>query len=362
MFTFNKPSFLGIDFGMSHVKAVELTVKNNQPYLLNYGEVLVDFSGIQDNTAQSQTPDERIQTLLAALIQQMKPKSNGAYVAMPGFSGLITLIELPKMSKAELENAVRFEAQRYIPSPLDEVVLSWDIVSEESSKVQPDKSIQIPSASGNIEILLVAALHKEVEKYERYVAATSLKMETLELETFSVARSLVSPDDKTLLIVDIGSRSTNLVLVENGFIKINRNLNAGGHEITTTLSEALNISWERADMIKSGEKDFLNNRESTIVFPSLELIANESRRMLVAFKEKHPESNVDHIVLSGGTSKMVGIDTYFAKALDISTSIGDPWIRVNYDEKLENVVPRLGAAYSVAVGLALAGIEAYERS
>jgi type IV pilus assembly protein PilM len=369
MLTFSKPSFLGIDFGMSRIKAVELTLKNDQPYLLNYGEVLVDFSDIRDNTIQSQTPEEKIQTLLQALIQKMAPKSEAAYVAMPGFSGLITLIELPKMSKTELESAVRFEAQRYIPSPLSEVVLSWDIVTgqlPQNSIVQTDSSAKpaenIAKASENIEVLLVAASHKEVEKYERYIETAALKMEMLELETFSLARALVSESNNTVLIIDIGSRSTNLILVENGSIKINRNLNAGGHEITTTLSETLNITWDRANVVKSGDKDFLNNKEATIVFPSLELMLNESRRILAAYQEKHAGTHVDSMILSGGTAKMKGIDAYFTKALGLSVSIGNPWKKISYDEKLTDAVSRLGAAYSVAVGLALAGIESYERS
>ncbi len=353
IFTFRKPSFLGIDFGMSHVKAVELTLKNDRPYLLNYGEVLVDFSDIKDSAIDAQTPEEKIQSLLLALLQGMRPQSNNAYVAMPGFSGLITLIELPKMNPSELETAIKFEAQRYIPSPLSEVVLSWDIVAPSSS------SKSASGASESLEILLVAALHKEVEKYQRYVAATPLKMEMLELETFSLTRALAFENDKILLIVDIGSRSTNLILVDNGSIKINRNLNAGGHEVTTTIFEALNVSWERANAIKSGDKDFLNNKESVIMFPSLELIVNESRRMLAAYTEKHTGAQIDHVILSGGTSKMTGLVEYFSRALNMPIEIGNPWQRIAYDKKFEQVVSKLDASYSVAVGLALAGVEAH---
>lgn len=365
MLTLKKPSFLGIDFGMSHIKVVELVIKNDRPYLSNYGEVLVDFSSLRDNVAQSQTPEEKTQALLLALLHKMEPKADGAYVAMPGFSGLITLIELPKMDKDELEKAVRFEAQRYIPSPLNEVVLSWDVIMRQPAKEgillgeQKTDSVKKPE---NDEVLVVAALYKEVEKYEKYIAGTGLKMEMLELETFSLVRSLASETNNTFLIIDIGSRSTNLVLVEDGFIKVNRNVTAGGHEVTTTLSEALNISWERADTIKSGDKDFLNDPQSTIMFPSLELIVSEARRMIAAYKEKQTDSRVDHVVLSGGAVKMKGMDAYLAKALGLPVNIGDPWKKVSYDGRLKNAISSLGTSYSVAVGLALAGVESYERS
>jgi type IV pilus assembly protein PilM len=363
MLTFKKPSFLGIDFGMSHIKAVELTLKDDRPHLIDYGEALVDFSDIQNDTGQSQTPEEKMQTLLVDLLHKMAPKSESAYIAMPGSSGLITLIELPKMSRAELEHAVRFEAQRYIPSPLSEVVLSWDIVSNPltpaAHAMESSNSNKTPE---NVEILLVAALHKEVEKYENYIASSTLKMEMLELETFSLARSLVGDNEKTVLIVDIGSRSTNLILVDSGYIKINRNLNVGGHDITTTLAESLNVTWERADMIKAGDKDFLNNKEAAFLLPALELIINESRRMMTAYQDKKSGNHVDHIILSGGASKMRGLDTYLSKTIALPVVMGAPWKSVNYDSQLEGVIARMGTSYSVAIGLALAGIESYERS
>ena len=351
MFTFSTPTFLGIDFGTSHVKAVELTLKNNKPYLVNYGEALMEVYTQASKEIDFKSPEEKVRDALMALLAKMKPKSEKAYVAMPGFSGLITLIELPKMSKAELENAVRFEAQRYIPSPLEEVVLSWDIVSTGPGE----------SANTNVEVLLVAALKKEVEKYEQYIVASPVNMEMLELETFSLARALIHDTQGVSLIIDMGSRSTNLILVENGFIKINRNINAGGHEITSTLAEALNISRERAHVIKAGDKDFLNNKESMIVFPSLESVVNEARRMLLAYKEKHKDSVVTNIVLSGGTSHMTGLQDYFSRTLGIQATIGNPWGRITYDEKLNAIIPRLGASYSVALGLALAGVESMEK-
>lgn len=363
MFSLKKPSFLGIDFGMSRIKVVELTVKNDRPYLLNYGEIAVEFSDSKDKVSQFHTPEEKVQALLQSLLHKMVPKSETAYVAMPGFSGLIAIIDLPKMSDEELEKAVRFEAQRYIPSPLSDVVLSWDIISSNQA-VQSlgDKLANAaPKTPETLEVLLVAALHKEVEKYERYISASTLKMEMLELETFSLARSLMLDGNETFLIIDMGSRSTNLVLVENGFIKVNRNVNAGGHEITVTLSEALNITQERAEIVKSGDKDLLNGKESSIIFPSLELVANEAQRMIAAYKEKHNGSRIDHLILSGGVAKMKGIDAYFSKALDIVTNVGNPWQKISYDEKLEGAVSALGTSYSVAIGLALAGVEAYER-
>jgi type IV pilus assembly protein PilM len=354
MLGLSKPYFLGIDFGTSRIKAVELTEKEGRPALVNYAEAeMMPTEGV--GASQFGSFEERTAVALKALLAKMRPKADAAHVAMPGFSGLITIIDLPEMNPEELEQAIRFEAHKYVPASLDEVALSWDVVSKKPAAAEGSSDAD---KAGRMEVLLVAALHKEVEKYERYVGAAGLKMDVLELETFSLARSLVAGREGTYLMIDIGSRATNFVLVERGVIKVNRNLNSGGNEVTVTLSESLNVSWDRAEAMKKGDRDFLNVRESSVVFPALELIGNEALRILGVYRSKNPQANVDAAILSGGASKMKGLDAYLSKSLGVPVEMGDPWKGIAYDERLGPSVDRLGTAYSVAVGLALGGIEA----
>lgn len=349
MFGFKKKNhFLGIDFGTSYIKVVELaSSKSGRPTLVNYGQVEMGFTE-GANSFQFHSPEERAKEYLKALLDVLKPETDSAYVSMPGFSGLITLLELPEMKPEELEQAIRFEAHQYIPSSLDEVSLSWDVISTKAAE----------DGTKKMEVLLVAALHKEVEKYERYVQSAGLTLEVLELETFSLTRSLVERKDQLCLIVDIGSRATNIILVEDGVIKVNRNLNSGGNEVTSTFADGFNVSWERAESLKKGSEDFLNTPESAIVFPTFELITGEMNRVLAAYKAKHPTRAVDAVILSGGTSKMKGLDTYFERVLRLPVVLGDPWKSVEYDPKLAPVFNQFGAAYSVSIGLALGGIDA----
>ncbi len=316
--------------------------------LSNYGEVEMSFTEGR-NQFQFHSPEERVVMYLRALLTKMKPKAESAYVAMPGFSGLITLIELPRMKPEELGKAIQFEAHKYIPTTLEEVALSWDVLPSDEKE----------GPKGKMEVLLVAALHREVERYEKYLAEVNLKMEVLELETFSLVRSLVRDKSGAHLIIDIGSRATNLILVDQGVIKVNRNLNSGGNEVTSTLADGLNISWERAEVLKRGDKDFLNTRESAIIFPTFELIGGEARRIFDAYKAKHKDAKVESAVLSGGTAKMLGLDKYFSKMWDMTVTVGNPWEGIQYDKRLEPAIASFGTSYSVALGLALDGFESW---
>jgi type IV pilus assembly protein PilM len=151
---------------------------------------------------------------------------------------------------------------------------------------------------------------------------------------------------------------TNIILVEKGVIKVNRNIEGGGNEITNVIAESLNISKQRAEELKKENKDILNSREMSLTVPILDMIVNEVLRIINAYKEKKEGSGrIDGIILSGGSSRLVGLDKYFSQKTGIQTNIGNPWRRVSYEEKFNPFIGKMGTSFSVALGLAFRGIE-----
>ncbi len=353
MFGKFQKTYLGVDFGTSSLKIVELGVKNKEPVLLNYGEISLSVLESM-RTSDQGNYDAQITIFLRALLERMQPGTKEVYVAMPAFIGLIALVEFPQMNEAELRDAIQFEAHKYIPSPLEEVALSWEVVGEHEVAMpdQPEKKVT------KLEVLLVAALNKEVERYESYIQSVGYDMQLLELETFSMVRSTVRDSQESYLLVDIGSRATNFVLVENRLVKLSRNLDLGGQDITRTLMESMNISYDRADALKKGEKDFLNTPESRITFLALEMIAAEIQRILQVRLTKNPNARPIHgIILSGGTALMKGLPEYYSQMLGLPVQVAAPWRGIRVDSALLPAIERMGTSYSVALGLALRGVE-----
>lgn len=342
LFGFKKPYFIGVDFGTASIKAVEISLKDGQPILVNYGQVsLADLE--KGAPSQGRSYDEEIVFHLKALFEHMQPKTRLVSVAMPAFIGLISFLEFPVMEESELQEAIRFEAHKYIPSSLDEVALSWEVVSKHN----------IPGNGEKMEVLMVAALNKEVARYEKYAAGAGFNLDFLELETFSIVRSTINKEPGLFFIIDIGSRATNLILVENGVIKVSRNLDMGGRDVTRVLAESLNITEERAKVLKKSGKDFLMAPESALVFPALQMIAREAERMLAACQAKRPDVKCKQVILSGGTAQFTGLTQYYEKLLKLPVVLGDPWKNVKYDPRLTKKISELGTAFSVALGLAL---------
>jgi type IV pilus assembly protein PilM len=360
-----KNHFIGIDFGTSSIKVVELSYKNQKASLENYGVINLDWmsSGTERQDALKRIPyEQRLGDSLKSVLARMKLKSGSAYVAIPGFSGLITIIELPEMQNEELTKAIHFEAHKYIPSSLDEIAMSWEVIEHVGNTGAPlSQMLEKEANSKKIRVLLVAAPKKDIELYDKFVAGNNLKVNAIELETFSLIRSLVGDDGGNFLIVDIGSRATNIVLVEKGIAIVNRNIDVGGNEITAAIADSMNISKQRAEDFKKSEKDILNSKESRLVIPALESIANESKRILNAYKAKNQNARIDGVLLSGGTSKMKGLEEYFTHLLETKVMLGNPWRRVTTQDNARGLVAELGGSFSVVLGLALRGLEEYKR-
>jgi type IV pilus assembly protein PilM len=371
LFKTNKNHFIGVDFGTSSIKVVELSYTNQQTRLENYGFVSLNLENFNNNL-KTTSVEQTLNESLKKLIVKMKVKPASTFVSIPGFSGLVTIIELPDMPEAELAKAIQFEAHKYIPSALDEVAMSWEVIERESTNVKlPEqdgimaklklKGDSKNNPAGKIKVLLVAAPKKDIEHCDRLVSGVGLEVSAIELETFSIARSLVGDSSGTILVVDIGSRATNIILVEKGVICANRNIDAGGDEITSAIIDGMNVSKARAEIFKKGEKDILNSKESAIIVPVLDLIVGELRRIIVAYKEKNSKAEIEALIISGGTSKMKGVVEYFAQALGEKVQIGNPWRGITVKNEVAPFVKELGASFSVAIGLALRGVDDYKR-
>lgn len=362
IFSGKKERFIGVDFGTSSIKIVELSYFNQKPHLENYGWINLDAAlHVEDKKElKLQSHDDGMRGCFKELCSKMNLVDRKVYVSLPGFSGLITLIEFPQMETEELENAIQFEAHKYIPSSIEEIAMSWEIVGREKTNILPGDTGK-HDKGGKMQVLLVAAPRKEIVRYEHMVTAADLEVGAIELETFSIARSLVGDDLGNSLIIDIGSRTTNIILIEKGIIKVNRNIDVGGSEITKTIAESMNISEKRAEALKCGDKDIINSKESSIVVPMLELISGEALRIINAYKQRNNNIRIDSVILSGGTAHMKGISEYFSKSLSMQASVGNPWRRVMCEEIVQSHVTKLGASFSVALGLALRGIEEYQR-
>lgn len=355
-FSFGNKRFLGIDIGYSTLKAVELEARGENVFLSNYAWMAFSQKR-KDGTADANFFKTILPEYLKKIIKEAGFKSRSAYISIPAFGALITLIDFPKMPEKDMEQAIRFEAKKYIPTSLDEVALTWEIVGEEfgasENKNGGEKGNVIKD---KVKILLVAVSKNKVLAYEQAVKNAGLNLAGVEVENIAATTSLVGNDKGNFMVMDIGSRVCNLIYIEKGVIGANRNIDAGGDDLTKAIADGLGITKERAEMMKISGKNFFSP-EFNINFSALNLIIGEISRILGNFSKNRDNFHLDALILSGGASNLAGLANFFQQKLSVKTITGNPFSRIKYDKKIESSLDGLKGGFSVAVGLALAGFE-----
>jgi len=185
-------------------------------------------------------------------------------------------------------------------------------------------------------------------------------LKAMEVENFAVARSIIGNDKGTFMIVNIGAKATDFTVVSDGIVRVTRNIDVGGAEISRSLASGFGIDLERADKLKkSGRINLLypQNDTTRLIGPSMGIIVDEIKRLREIYHKKSPLKKIEKLIFTGGTSKMATLVDHFAKETGMECQMGNPLARVGVDKKHQAVVEAVSPELSVAIGLAMRGIE-----
>jgi len=372
MFLFKKKpkSYLGIDIGASAIKLVELEKEEGRHKLKNYAifslKEYLKEAWYQTSSEFRKLPNEELAGIVKETIKEAKIISQAAYFSLPVYSSFSTLIDFPTMSEKEIETAIPFEAKKYVPVPISEVILDWSIIDS----LGQQKGLQV---------LLMAVPKKNINHYRKVIQSAGLNISALESEIFSLSRALVGNDKSTVIIIDMGARSVSLSIIDDGYIRVINNLEMGGLKLTKTISQQMNISLKEAEELKknlsanqaasqSRAKIYGEPVESIsrpgeqsaqlkeIIHSVLNAVIFEIKKVIDSYQSKY-NRRVEKCILAGGGVQVPGFADYFINKLGLEASLGNPFARVIYPPLLEPAVKELGPSLAVAVGLAMRGGE-----
>ena len=335
-------SYLGVDIGTLSIKVVELSNENGRPKLQNYA-ILSNYNLIENQTPKVFGGEASL--MLRKMLKESGMVAKEINMSAPIFSSFLTIMELPPMSESEVASAIKFEAKKYIPVPLDSVLVDWSLIGT--------------GADGKILILLIAIPKDLVNEYQFIARESDLKLNNLELETTSAARALIGTDPVPAVLMDMGSRDTTISVVDGGYLRISHSIEASGEDLTRALANSLNISWRRAEELKKeqGLKVMDNNNQiNDVLAPLLDTIVNAAKNIINLYFSK-TNKKVEKLIIYGGAAKMPGFSQYLSKGLGIDALIGNPFSKIIYDEKLNPIMEEIGHEFTIAAGLALKAIQ-----
>ncbi|MBI5794353.1 type IV pilus assembly protein PilM [Candidatus Uhrbacteria bacterium] len=366
LFGKKKPdSFLGVDIGASSVKVVEFVNKKGRATLLTYGYGELPTAEAGDTLFDN---PKAAGELLACVCKESGCTSTAVMAALPTSNVFSTILSIPEVKDMrQRQSVVNTEVAKLSPLPLSEMILQTTFLDDVA---KPDKKAEkkigaIPEApkekAKDFRVLVTGAAKTFIQKYIETFKAAKLNLQAIDTEALALVRSLVGKDKGAILMLDIGSKRTNIIIVEKGIPFVSRSITIGGNTVTSQLMRTMGLSEMDADRVK---RDLgIAPRQDTglagglpkLLEPIMQPLLNEIRYafQLYANMELAQIKKVEKIIVTGGSAHLPRIPDYLAQMLNMNVYRGDPWARVVYPADLASVLEEIGPRMSVAVGLAM---------
>jgi len=332
--------FFGLDIGSSNIKIVQLKKNKDKYQLTAFGSAPSTTKGL---LSEAESDITALAEVIKKLHKEIGIKTKNIATALPQDQVFTRVITLPNLSNEEIESALQWEAEQYVPIPLSEVILTYEIVGKTKE-----------NNTENMELLLAAAPKSLVEKTIQILKIAGFNPVSIEMEIIPIVRSLISSDHQSVLVVDFGAKTTDLAVVEDGAIVLVHSIPTAGDALTRAISLELGLEFSQSEAYKRSygvDPEKLEGKIRTALKPILNTIVNEIKKTIQFYNGRG--RTIQRIILTGGGAALPEINTVFAKEFNLEVQIGDPFSRVVEDSLLSKIPTYNRALYSVAVGLAM---------
>lgn len=349
LFGQTKVPVMGIDISSTAVKLLELSRvgKGNKYKVESYAvEPLPENSVVDKNI----TNLEAIGEAMRRVVRRAKPRAQHAAVAVAGSAVITKVIQVPSgLSGRELEDTVSVEAERYIPYPMDEVSLDFEVIGENEKNSEED------------DVLLAASKSENVDARVGVLNLAGLKAKVVDIELFALenAFTLLAQNDPEIdvediiALVDVGATTTTFSVLHEQKIVYTREQPFGGNQLTEQIQHRYGLSYEEA-MLAKRQGGLPDDYETELLEPFKESMAQEISRAIQYYYSSSTSGTIAHTVVAGGCASIPGIIEQISNKVGGHVTLANPFASMsvsnNVNKKsLTNDAPAL----MIACGLAL---------
>ncbi len=363
---------IGLDIGTDHVRVAQLKPAGAGFAMTAYGIADVPVGAVVEGEIVA---PETVSSAIKDLWRHSGVRGKDVAIGVSNQKVIVRLIDLPFMERAELEGAIQYQAQDYIPMAVEESILDFQIIGD----------YMTPSDEHMMEVLLVAAHRDMIAQAVTAVEGAGLKLNQIDVSSFAIVRALLGeggsllPDEVDATsatgVIHISSGITNITVVERGVPRFNRISSLAGSQFTNAIANVLNLTFDEAEdlKVKVGLPDVETGSGAVPpdVDPQLAQVAQEAlereinkfiaevRRSLDYYLTQTSQvRTIQRIVLAGSGAQLKNLAGYLEKGLQAQVVLGDALARVQVPPNLQPLVTgdRMGCV--TAIGLAMGGISA----
>ncbi len=337
---------IGLDIGSSSIKVVALKLGKKGMTLSGFGIERLPPQTIVDGTIMNQSA---VVDAIRVLWSRLRLRHKDVAIAISGHFVIIKKISLPKMTDDELEEQIPWEAEQHIPFDRDEVELDYVVVTPQT-------------ASGQMEVLLVAAKKDVVHDYAAVAREASLKPRVVDVCAFTVQNAFEASyprmPGEAIVLVNIGATTSNINVVRDGVSLFTRDVTIGGNAFTEEIRKQLGVTEDEAEAYKiGGEADdpgLIPREVEPIVEQVAEVLSGEFQRTIDFFLATSADVNLSRLYLAGGGAKVYALQRALERRSRLAVEVLNAWKSVTIPDEIDTEFLRAhGPEAMVGLGLAL---------
>ncbi|MBP6596272.1 MAG: pilus assembly protein PilM [Arenimonas sp.] len=346
LFGSTKTPLVGLDISSTAVKLLQLTESGGRYRVEHYAvEPLPPNAVVEKNIVEVEAVGEAIKRAVA----RSGTKARHAAAAVSGSSVITKIIPIQgDLDEDSLEDQVQLEASNYIPYPIDEVSIDFEVLGP------------APGNPEMIQVMLAASRTENVELRQSALELGNLIAKVIDVEAFAmenafklVADQLSVPKDAIVALVDIGATMTTLNVLRGQRSIYTREQVFGGKQLTDEVMRRYGLSYDEAGLAKR-QGGLPESYEVEVLEPFKEALVQQVSRLLQFFYAGSDFNRVDQVVLAGGCASIAGIGNLVEEQLGVPTVIANPLANMALGPRVQaHALAQDAPALMIACGLAL---------
>lgn len=333
--------FFGLDIGTNAIRLVQLRGNGPQKSLVRYGYVPIDP---RLSLSDAKADQQKVAAVIGNLVSESRVVTRNVAVNLPSLKVFTTIADMDKVPGAEMGKAIHYQADALIPTPVEESKIDWAVLGDS------------PKEQNKVEILLSSIPNNYVEQRLDMLEGIGLNVIAFEPDNMALIRALIPPTvNDPEVIVDIGQRSTDIVITMGGAPRLTRAIPTGIEAIIKSAAQNLGVDDKQAEqfVMKFGlSHDKLEGQVYQAIIGTVDVITMEIDKSIKFFQGRYQQVKLDRLVVTGSAAILPEFPLYVANKFSMNVEIGNAWRNVAFAPERQNELAALSNQFGVAVGLA----------
>lgn len=334
-------TYFGLDIGASSIKVCKSERRGREFVVKNIGFIQNPVGSVSFKSVRK----VKLQEAVKKVVKEAGIKDKRVVVSVPESHVYSRVVEMPVMPDSELKSAIEWEAEQFIPVPVEEVELDYAVVYRPTKSVGAEKML----------VYLVAAKKDYLESFVDFLIEVGLEPVAMENEGVALARVYGDLNGVTA-VLHLGALTTTMSILEQGLgLLFSHAVGVGGVAVTRAMARSLSLELGQAEQYKRTyglNKNELEGKVREAILVVFTEVVNELKKAL-QYYENTRKKQVQRVLLSGGGAYMPELISYLTESLPgLEVGLADPFVRVKV-VKNSPTLPTAKSVYSIAVGLSL---------